>query len=135
MSDAKDALVEQVTAASVSASAVTRQLAFGGVATVWLFSGANVSAKSLLFPAPLLWAGLCLVLALAFDLLQAAYRAASFEIALACAQRRGEPASAELSLNRWIHWPTRLLFYGKMILVAVAYVILAYYMVGRVIAI
>lgn len=108
--------------ASAKASDIARQLAFAGIAIVWLFSGATTGATDgLRVPDGLLAAGFVLVLMLSLDFLHAVYRAGAFaayarylEWKTAAQDNDGAPA--------WIHWPSIVLFWGKLIALAVAYV-------------
>ena len=116
-------------AASAKASDIARQLAFAGVAIVWLFSGATGTVDQLRVTGRLLVAGLFLVSALALDLLHAVYRAAAWGIYGRILERRGR--SRGVDAPAWINWPSIGLFGGKILAVAVAYILIGIYLGGK----
>lgn len=64
-------VAEQYDQATEKLSEISRNLAFVGIATVWLFSGATADAAELVFPALLLWAAGLFVGSLTLDALHA----------------------------------------------------------------
>lgn len=125
-----DKVHEEYGLATAKASEVARQLAFAGIAVVWLFSGASAEpGESLTIKGTLLWAGLFLVLCLAFDFLHAAYRAASWGI---WARRRElQHRYEDEDAPGWMHYPSIGFFWGKLVLIGAAYTVLAVHLVGR----
>ncbi len=118
--------------ASVRASEIGRQLAFVGIAVVWLFSGASADAsgKHLAIKGLLLVAGALLVTYLGVDLLHALYRTAAWGIYAHHLNREGkfdvEDAPA------WINWASLMFFWGKMTLLLVpAYALLGVHLWHR----
>jgi hypothetical protein len=114
--------------ASAKASDIARQLAFAGVAIVWLFSGAT-STDQLRVTGRLLAAGLFLVIALALDLFHVVYRAAAWGIYGRVLERRG--GSRDVDAPAWINWPSIGLFSGKLVALVIAYVLIGIYLVQR----
>lgn len=105
---------------TTTASNLARQLAFAGIAIVWIFRTTGANGPAL--PDALLLPALLLALALAVDLSQYIYAAAAW----GWFHRRKELSGAALDEEvgqapRWINWPTNFLFVAKVILVAVAY--------------
>lgn len=105
---------------SGSASASARQLAFAGIAVVWILATEHgiVEQPELRFPL------LAFVFALAFDLLQYYVAALLWGGFARYKERRGE---LEFSgAPDWINWPGVVAFWGKGVLVAVGYVVLIF---------
>jgi hypothetical protein len=116
-------------AASAKASDIARQLAFAGVAIVWLFSGATVTNDVLRISDQLLAAGFFLVLALALDLLHAIYRAVAWGIYGRYLERHRR--HTDVDAPAWINWPSIALFAGKLAAVAVAYFLIGDFLLQR----
>ena len=115
LSEAREAYYDY----SRTASTIARQLAFAGIAVIWLFriDGSSGPALPTAFLTPLV----LIVLALAFDLLH-------YIIGAAIWSRFGR--SKELTNNQefdapgWLNWPTLGLYYAKLTLVMIAYAFL-----------
>jgi len=119
--------------ASAKSSEVARQLAFAGIAVVWLFSGGKIDQKTgLHVPGHLLWAGALLVAALTLDFFHAAYRAASLGVFARIKEKDAAiDRDAEIDFPRWINWPSIGCFWGKLACVGFAYCLLASYFIGQ----
>jgi hypothetical protein len=115
--------------ASAKASDIARQLAFAGVAIVWLFSGTTSTDDQLRVTGRLLAAGFFLVIALALDLLHAVYRAAAWGIYGRVLERRGR--IRDVDAPAWINWPSIGLFSGKLAALVIAYVLIGLYLAQR----
>jgi hypothetical protein len=115
--------------ASSKASEVARQLAFAGVAIVWLFSGATMpKSGGLQIENSLLRAGFFLVLCLALDFAHAVYRAAAWGIyGWYLDTKHGETDDAPA----WINYPSNAFYWGKLLALGVAYVLLTAYLGHR----
>lgn len=112
---------------SGKASDINRQLALAGVAFVWIFSGGNTSTGvKLHIPDDLLRVGLILVVALALDLLQYVWGAASWGIFRRRHEKRirQKLESDNFLAPSWMNWPTLFFFWTKLIAVVVAYAFL-----------
>lgn len=121
---------------SGSASAVGRQLAFGGLALVWIFKVSVAGVDRV--PPDLLPAATLLAVALGFDLLQ--YVAASLlwgvyhrwkEVQFAKMLKRGETPPADFKAPRWINWPAIACFVLKLLLLVLGYVFLVRALIAR----
>lgn len=125
-----DRLNDLYNESSAKASLIARQLALAGIAVVWLFSGASATSGELRFPGLLLPAGFLLVISLGFDLLHAVYRAFAFGIY--SWMKRNEKPRTDVDLPAFIHYPSQVLFVGKLLAVVAAYVLLGVYLAERV---
>lgn len=102
-------------------SALVRQLAFAGIAIVWLFSDTK-NLRAIAIPDDLTRAAILIVAALSCDFLQFVYRSAAWGIVNRrrelgkLVEREGGPFPA------WINWPSLALFWGKVALLMAAYV-------------
>lgn len=101
-----------------SASAVTRQAAFAGIAIVWIFNDRTGDAIRL--PAELLWPTLFLVACLACDLLQYALSAAIWGYFHRWHERKGTKETDEITASKYLNWPGILFFWGKLIFALLA---------------
>ena len=109
------------------ASDVSRQLAFAGVAIIWLFH--NNQNSPITIPDTLVPLLLIFVCALAFDLLQ--YIAASIIWGLFCRQQEKKlhkiTDNPIISAPWWINAPTNFFFIGKLIFILSGYYLLIKY--------
>jgi hypothetical protein len=110
---------------SKAASENARKLCFLGYGLIALFAGLNKNEFTwpIDLPSQLVWSGLLLALALACDLLQYVWASAAFGI-YARLQELKVPRARDDVFPRWINWPTNVFFWGKLVLVSVAWVIL-----------
>jgi hypothetical protein len=104
--------------ASGKLSDIVRQLAFAGIAVVWLF-GYLVSDQRL--DPEYVWPALLIILSLACDFLQYAYRTAAWGIYGWWIEKSNRD-KAEFRAPRMINWPSLFLFCSKAVLLAAAYV-------------
>jgi hypothetical protein len=105
---------------SKSASDISRQLAYVGIALIWIFKlkdhgGRDVVDPRLLTPTHLL------VIALASDLLQFVIAAGIFGFIARKIEKHPEDFAA---LPRWVNWPSVVLFWFKIVIVLIAYVLI-----------
>lgn len=108
---------------SGTASTVSRHLAFAGIALIWIFK-VNCGSQQKV-PAELVLPAIFIVLALACDLLQYVVSAAIWGfygrvIELRVADGKQMPSAAP----PWFNWPAIGLFWAKVILVVLAYVLI-----------
>lgn len=101
---------------SSKASDIARQLGFAGVGIIWLFRTGSQISDALVPPAVLI------VVGLAFDLLQCVYGAAVWG-AFHNRKARELEFDEEVSFTvpAIINWPTNFFFWGKLLLIALAY--------------
>jgi hypothetical protein len=116
-------------AASAKASDVARQLAFAGVAIVWLFNGTALGDYGLRLASDLRWPGALLVLSLLLDFLHAAYQAALWGVVHRTNEKAGKTRNIDVSV--FALWPVVGLFWAKLVLLGAGYVLLASYFVQR----
>lgn len=110
---------------STTASTVCRQLAFAGIAIVWLFrTNPKGPATTAQLDPDFIWAGLLLVIGLTLDILQYIYASAAWGILNRVLERRGLPRDHEFMVHPAINWPTLWCYWGKLVLVATAYIMI-----------
>jgi hypothetical protein len=106
---------------SGKASEIARQLGFAGIAIIWLFRS-DVAGISQV-PKPLLWPGVLIVVALAFDLLQYAVGALIWGRVHRQREKAGE-IGKDFVVPARVNWPALFFFWGKLGCITVAYVLL-----------
>ena len=114
---------------SGKASDVARQLAFAGIALIWIFhpNGANPIAV----PALLVWPAALFICGLGFDLLQ--YMAGAFiwgAFQRYHEKRLGPENKKALAAPAYFNWPGILFFWSKLLFVLAAYGMLLKYVVS-----
>ena len=111
------------------ASDIARQLAFAGIAFIWIFKLENSGAITL--PDNLQKPVILLVTCLTFDLLQYIYGAAAWGLFYRFQEKKLTPgpnrADTDIRANKFINWPSNFLFWGKLIAIAIAYFLLLDY--------
>lgn len=126
---ARDTALNTYYAATATVSAIVRQLAFVGVAVVWLFSGVDLkSGQGLDIPNDLLRPGVLLITALILDLMQYVVRTVIWGF-WGWLLHRHHDVDRQLAPG-WFNWPTLVLFYSKIICIGWAYVLLSLYLHG-----
>lgn len=127
LEDVRDAYYTQ----SGKVSDVARQLALAGIAVVWVFSGGGVSTGAAVhIPKDLTFAGLVLIAALAADFFQYAWASAAWGIFNRVKEREVKETT-EFEAPPWLNYPTLVFFWGKLLLVAFAYVLLGIALASR----
>jgi hypothetical protein len=112
------------------ASDAVRQLAFAGIAVIWVFKTGDGDAVKV--PDALLLPGLLLVAALFADLLQYVLAALLWGWFARREERRGILPDDEIEADRAINWPALVLYYVKIVLVLSAYTAIGVYVSGLV---
>jgi hypothetical protein len=110
---------------SGKASDVSRSLAFAGIAVIWIYRVGGDSSRR---PNPeMLLPTVLLVVGLALDLLQYTYSAAAWGVFTRMNEHALEDLTQDPDLDapRWLNWPTLICFWGKLLLIATAYVLIA----------
>ncbi len=116
--------------ASTKASDVSRQLAFAGIAVVWLFAEGKEAARSV--PPELVWPSLFLVLTLATDFFQYAVKSTIWGAYSRELERDGHKEDEDLPLHSsLLVWPVDVLFHAKLAFLFVAYCMLLVFLVRR----
>lgn len=111
---------------SGKASDVARQLAFAGIALLWIFHERGGAPVAL--PKPLAWPAALFICGLGFDLLQYLWGALIWGAFARYQEKRLGPASKKpLVAPAWFNWPGIALFWSKLFLVLLAYGLLLSY--------
>ena len=110
---------------SGKASEVSRNLAFAGIALIWIFKEDQVNKV----PGPLIFPALLFVIALALDLLHYTYGAAVWGIRQRHEEKKLKDLSQdrEFSVSRFWNWPTNLFYLGKILAVVCGYALVTRY--------
>lgn len=116
---------------SATASDVARQLAFAGIALIWIFKTGEIN-KDLTIPGPLIYAAFYFALALAADLSHYIIAAAIWGIFHRIKEKelmkQGlNTETADFTHSSKLNWPTNLLFWSKVLLVIIGYGVLGFY--------
>ena len=107
---------------STTASTICRQLAFAGIAIVWLFrSNPKASALTAQLEPEFVLAALFIVFGLAFDLTQYIYGSLAWGILNRVLEKRNISRELEFTVHPAINWPALACFWLKLICVAFAY--------------
>lgn len=113
------------------ASNASRQLAFAGIALIWVFKSQSENGFQL--PSELLIPSMCLIFSLGFDLLQ--YVTGSITWGLFHRyheKKRTSEIDPELEAPFYYTWPINFFFYCKIISVLVSYSYLALYSINSI---
>lgn len=109
---------------SEKASELNRQLAFAGIALIWLFK-VEVTGQPVSLPRDLILPSLLIGAALAFDLLQAVLGASIWAAYSEMKEREGVDEGKDVDHPTWLPWPIDVLFYVKVTLTLLAYCLLS----------
>lgn len=135
---------EQYYTHSASASAVGRQLAFAGLAVIWIFKVRVADADRV--PPDLLSVAALFATSLACDLLQycaatllwgvfqrhkETQRGAAFGAAPEWGASHEKPGSGDFTAPRWINWPALCFFTLKFLILLIGYALLLRVLFGR----
>ena len=120
-------------ARSTKASDVARQLAFAGLAVVWIFKTGDNGLYSV--PHGLVWPTVLMIGTLASDLLQYAVASLLWGTFHRLKERellkedRATANDKEFEASPWINWPGLAFFWVKLFLVSAAYILLIGFLV------
>lgn len=108
---------------SGTASVVSRQAAFAGIAMIWIFK--NESSGIVSLPDTLLYPVLFLLLSLSLDFLQYVYSSAAWGIFHRIMEKKhGVEYAGEVFSPKQINWPSNIFFWGKLVFLLLGYVLL-----------
>ncbi len=112
--------------ASGKVSDISRQLAFAGIAVIWVL---KVGSKSggIPFSTELVIPLYCFVAALGFDLLQYVYKSIVWAALNYYHWDRCKDNQAEIEVSEKVNWPTNAFFWGKVIAICYGYVELLFF--------
>lgn len=119
--------------ASGTASTIARQIAFAGVGVVWVFNLPATHA-AIVIPQQLKVVVLLLVACLALDLLQYMFASLIWSVFARILELRhahqagGDP---EMEASPYLNWPSLGCFWGKLVVLFVAYIYLAMFIASR----
>jgi len=108
------------------ASDISRQLAFAGIALIWIFKSEQTGSFAV--PRDLLWPGILIIIALAVDLLQYCIAAVIWYFFYRIKENAYIGEEEELSHSSWLEVPIIILFWTKVGCVLVAYYFLFAYL-------
>lgn len=119
---------------TASASNAARQLAFAGIAAVWVFNQPSTQS-GISLPSTLIWAMILLCLSLAADLLQYATSSAIWGFYHRYKERELQATSSTADANveaaRWFNWPGIIFYWSKLTLVVAAYTYIAIFLLAH----
>lgn len=105
---------------STSASTVSRQASFAGIALIWVFKTQHGS--TLVLPNDLLLPTFFLTLSLAFDLLQYVISSAIWGIFNRIKEiEHGPNYEGDIGVSKYLNWPAIFFFWGKLLFVLIGY--------------
>jgi hypothetical protein len=110
---------------SGKASEITRQLAFSGVAALWLFK--STSANTPQIPGDLVFPLFMLVLALALDFAQYVVGSLEWHIFVRNQERASSATDKDDDIADspgWLNWPHECFFWMKVIVLMIGYIFL-----------
>ncbi len=108
---------------SGKASDIARQLAFAGIALIWVFKTQNADGAYVL-GRELLVSGALIIFALACDLLQYVAGTLIWGWYARYKEKQGVKPTALLRAPRYFTWPALGFFWAKIVLVVAAYAVL-----------
>jgi hypothetical protein len=115
---------------SGKASDVSRQLAFAGIAIIWLFKSDLPGEGHSTIPHALIFPGILIVTALAADLLQYILASLIWRLYYRYLEKRRVPPDAETQHSPWLEIPITALFWAKVFLVILAYIFILLFLLG-----
>lgn len=113
--------------ASDKSSEINRQLAFAGIAIIWVFR--TDSGGRQIVPDELFLPGLLLVLGLSFDLLQYVVKS---EIWYRVTRKNEKAGIIEFVVPEWTNYPGDILYWMKVVSTIIAYFLLLRFLVAQI---
>jgi hypothetical protein len=110
---------------SGKASDLNRQLAFAGIAIIWLFKKDNLAGLSI--PLELLWPGVLIVLSLGLDMLHYVVASVVWRYFYRSQEKTGVDEDKVLTHETYLEWPIYFFFSAKIIMLLAAYALLVNY--------
>ena len=112
--------------ASDKSSEINRQLAFAGIAIIWIFK--TDSGGRQIVPDELFLPGLLLVIGLSLDLLHYVVKS---EIWYRVTRSKEKAGITEFTVPEWVNYPGDILYWVKITATIVAYVLLIRFLVAK----
>jgi hypothetical protein len=118
----------QYTVFTKSASDGVRSLSLGGLAAVWVFTGATQGTLENVkdTPAGLLLSGVLFASAIALDIAHYAIGSIAYRIYARHHERRGRSGDDAIDVPPWLPGIPRIFFYGKILAVLGGYLVFAW---------
>lgn len=113
------------------ASDVSRKLGFAGIAVIWVFK-TDLTEKAYTLAPELYCAGVFIVLSLALDLLQYVFGSFIWGVFWRSKEKSGATDSQQITAPPCYNWPALVLFWGKLLLMVIAYYYLLKFLLGHV---
>jgi hypothetical protein len=113
--------------ASSKSSEINRQLAFAGIAIIWVFKTDSVGRQ--IVPDELFLPGLLLVISLSFDLLHYVIQS---EMWYRITRRKEKVGITEFTVPEWTNYPGDILYWLKIAATIIAYILLIRFLLARV---
>jgi hypothetical protein len=118
--------------ASGTTSELNRRLGFAAIALIWLFSGGGAGdARQVRIDDAFEVPALFVVISLGLDLLQYVWRSAAFGLWTWQRERNGTREEDDVLVPRPLNWPTLSMFWTKVALMALAYLLLTLELASR----
>lgn len=114
---------------SKQASVLSRQLAYAGIAVIWVFKSGTEGQLSV--PHELFCPGAFFIVALGFDLLQCVTGSAIWSAFYNRHFKRLKNDEAEIIAPRWLKYPIYILYFLKISAVLMGYLFLLKYLVNN----
>ncbi len=110
-------------------SDINRQIAFAGIAIIWVFKKGGDSNFQI--DEELLLPGICIVLGLAFDMLQYIYQSITWAWFYTKNNRKYDSEDTKIDSPEYLNWPSWTLFVIKVVLVLLAYIFIFKFLAVR----
>ncbi|MDB5992604.1 MAG: hypothetical protein JWQ10_4007 [Herbaspirillum sp.] len=112
-------------------SDISRQLGFAAIAVVWLFKISVTGTAGKINPS-LQWPLVLVIFSLLMDVVQYLYASAAWGIFNRYQEEKKRKEEDEFLANEIINWPTIFLFWSKVILMAIAYALIARFLLKEI---
>ena len=121
-------------AASVKAGDIARQLAFAGIALIWIFQRTAKDANdSYNLPEELYWPALFIVATLTLDLLQYCFKSAVWGfVQWKIEKLYGPDITKTYTVQEYVNWPSIFFFWGKLLTITISYLLLCIFVVNHI---
>jgi len=110
-------------------SDIARTLMLSGIAIIWVFATAEAGAVTV--PRALIWPGLMILCGLVADLLQYAVSGVIWGVVARQLEKARVPATEERDHSPWLSRPATAFYWVKIVLVLIAYLLLARFFIER----
>lgn len=115
---------------TASASSVARQIAFAGIAFIWIFK--RESTGSITLPTELLWPAILLILGLTSDLLQYFSASAIWGVFHRTKEKQGIKQNEEIQASIYLNWPSLAFFWIKLFSITIGNILILSYALKKI---